>query len=78
MRCTFKTVFYVNGSKERNGNVVVDICMSYDKMFYKDRPCGVKIGETNGIRNFKEVFGLHDYRILISEKWIELLSCKCF
>ena len=33
MRCTFKTVFYVNGSKERNGNVVVDICMSYDKIF---------------------------------------------
>ena len=37
MRCTFKTVFYVNGNKERNGFVVVDICMSYDKMFYKDR-----------------------------------------
>ena len=37
MRCTFKTVFYVNGSKERNGFVVVDICMSYDKMFCMDR-----------------------------------------
>ena len=37
MRCTFKTVFYVNGSKERNGIVVVDICMSYDKMFCMDR-----------------------------------------
>ena len=23
MRCTFKTVFYVNGSKERNGNVPI-------------------------------------------------------
>ena len=29
-------------------------------------------------RNFTEVFGLYDYRILISEKWIQLLSCKCF
>ena len=45
----------------------------------KERPCGgKKIRATNENRNFTEVFGLHDYRILISEKWIQLLSCKCF
>ena len=32
----------------------------------------------NEMINFTEVFGLYDYRILISEKWIQLLSCKCF
>ena len=45
----------------------------------KERPCGgKKIRAANENRNFTEVFGLHDYRILISEKWIQLLSCKCF
>ena len=36
------------------------------------------IGETNGKRNFTEVFGLHDYRILISEKWIQLRLANVF
>ena len=45
----------------------------------KERPCGgKKIRAANENWNFTEVFGLHDYRILISEKWIQLLSCKCF
>ena len=39
----------------------------------KERPCGgTKIRAANENRNFTEVFGLHDYRILISEKWIQL------
>lgn len=38
----------------------------------KERPCGgKKIRATNENRNFTEVFGLYDYRILISEKWIQ-------
>lgn len=36
------------------------------------------IGETNENRNFTEVFGLHDYRILISEKWIQLRLANVF
>ena len=37
-----------------------------------ERPCGgKKIRATNENRNFTEVFGLYDYRILISEKWIQ-------
>ena len=40
----------------------------------KERPCGgKKIRAANENRNFTEVFGLHDYRILISEKWIQLV-----
>ena len=39
----------------------------------KERPCGgKKIRAANENRNFTEVFGLHDYSILISEKWIQL------
>ena len=39
----------------------------------KERPCGgKKIRAANEMINFCEVFGLHDYRILISEKWIQL------
>ena len=38
----------------------------------KERPCGgKKIRAANENRNFTEVFGLYDYRILISEKWIQ-------
>ena len=44
----------------------------------KERPCGVKkiraANENRNLnenRNFTEVFGLYDYRILISEKWIQ-------
>lgn len=32
----------------------------------------------NENRNFTEVFGLHDYRILISEKWIQLRLANVF
>ncbi|HRN22420.1 MAG TPA: hypothetical protein PLL13_13810, partial [Prevotella sp.] len=32
---------------------------------------GKKIRAANENRNFTEVFGLYDYRILISEKWIQ-------
>ena len=39
----------------------------------KERPCGgKKIRAANENRNFTEVFGLYDYRILISEKLIQL------
>ena len=38
----------------------------------KERPCGrKKIRAANENRNFTEVIGLYDYRILISEKWIQ-------
>lgn len=45
----------------------------------KERPCeGKKIRAANENRHFTEVFGLHDYRKLFSEKWIQLLFSNVF